>query len=76
VSQVSPLIVQQQLRRHSIASTERRTIGATAVTAACEAIDAMSSQVRFPIYYDIFVSLVIYVSIILSIYHTCICLCI
>jgi ribosome-associated toxin RatA of RatAB toxin-antitoxin module len=43
---VSPLIVQQQLRRHSIASEQRKSISATAVTAACEAIDAMQSQVR------------------------------
>ena len=45
---VSPLIVQQQLRRHSIADSERKNISNTAVTAACEAINKMTSQVRGP----------------------------
>lgn len=45
---VSPLIVHQQLRRHSIASGQRKSISSAAVTAACKAIDAMQSQVCPP----------------------------
>lgn len=45
---ISPLIVQTQLRRYSIASPALQRVGETAVSAACEAIDDMYSQARPP----------------------------
>mmetsp|Transcript_29342 Transcript_29342/g.98227 ORF Transcript_29342/g.98227 Transcript_29342/m.98227 type:complete len:119 (+) Transcript_29342:372-728(+) len=43
---LSPLLVQLQLRRHTLTATELRQLGETAVAAAHETIDAMHTQVE------------------------------